>query len=243
MVYIFGCKSFNSEAFMIGKIDTIINSEKSYLLYYSQNMKFNDSTKYFQKDDSLIDARFFFNELAQGRYFPLKSENGNEFKLVYIKDWPISEVQGLIQGVGLQQLNKVKLIGKTLINGEFETVDKKIFDSTFIKDKIVFAKFWFIKCVPCVAEMPELNQIVLKNQSNKEFIFLSFAFDKRDALIDFLSKNKFSYEVFPVPESYVFDTLGIQSFPTHLLVINNKIIKIIKGKTEIISLIEKYKHK
>lgn len=238
-----GCTSEKKFEFNEQNVRKIISLEDSYYSYYAKYMRFSDTTIYLSERDSLIQPQHFFEQLRKGNYFPLNSNCGRSFKLVNISKWPEEQVKKLIQGVSIQQLKRINLIGKTLIKEKNLSINSKLFDSSSLMGKVVFAKFWFINCVPCVEEMPQLNEIVLQNKDNDKFVFLSFAFNKPNDLKKFLAKTTFNYEVFPVSTSFVLDTLGIESFPTHLLVLNNKVVKILKDKSEINLLIDQYKLK
>ena len=63
------------------------------------------------------------------------------------------------------------------------------------KGKIVVINAWFIGCVPCIAEMPELNQLVNSYAKEKDIIFLGLTPDKTEELSKFLQKKSFKYSV------------------------------------------------
>ena len=84
--------------------------------------------------------------------------------------------------------------------------------------KVVVLKCWFIHCLSCVQEMPELNEFVEKYKSKNDILFISLAFDSKEKLDSFLLTDKFSYAVLPVPQSFMEDSLKVSGYPTHFII-------------------------
>ena len=88
-----------------------------------------------------------------------------------------------------------------------------------LKGKVVVLNFWFIKCKPCILEMPQLNELKkLYNSNDVEFIAITF--DKKEIVENFLETNTFDYNI----ASNAIDAIkihGVNSFPTNM-VINQK---------------------
>ena len=84
------------------------------------------------------------------------------------------------------------------------------------KGKIVVINFWGIGCKPCVAEIPELNELA-KEFKNKDVIFLAIASDKKKRLERFLKTHPFNYRV--VPEAWpIFELYKIAAIPVHIVI-------------------------
>lgn len=238
---IVGCNSNPEITFNAKDLNKVIQSDSNYFKYSIRNLNFNDSSLYFNEYDSMVNNLYFFQKLCDGLYFPIKSDNYNAYKLFKVVKWPKDDVNDLVRGYALQQTRRITLINKELINVPIKDINNNILDSNSIKNKLVFVKFWFINCTQCVLEMPELNMIVDKYKDRDDILFLSFAFDEPKKLKIFLDKTTFKYKVISVDKSYVLDTLGIQIFPTHLLVRNNQIKKILKGPSEISEILKSIK--
>lgn len=218
-------------------IDTLIGVKENYSQYSLSNFKFEEDAVFTNENDSIISRLEFFENVYKNSFFPLKATNGNYYKLVKIKYWPNKNIYAWVSGVGFRHFKEESLIGKILLKKALVDMQGNTIDSNFIKGKHVFVKCWFIKCIPCVAEMPELNKIVNKMKDRKDIVFLSFAFDKRDSLKVFLEKTDFKYKVLPTYKIPEIDSFGFVSFPTHLYVENNKIIKVI-NKDQILDIIK-----
>jgi thiol-disulfide isomerase/thioredoxin len=84
------------------------------------------------------------------------------------------------------------------------------------KGSVVALNFWFIGCKPCIMEMPELNQLVVKyKEENVKFI--AVALDSRDKLVPFLQRMKFDYDIVPDARNLAkkYDVTG---YPTHFII-------------------------
>ncbi|WP_443945048.1 TlpA family protein disulfide reductase [Pedobacter sp. AW1-32] len=106
-----------------------------------------------------------------------------------------------------------------------KTVQGKIFDSKSLKNKIVLINFWFEKCPPCVAEMPELNRLVETYQS-KDIRFIAITTDPVAKARIFQKKMSYQYEVVCMSLTQIQQLNINNGFPTNVLVgANGKIIK------------------
>ena len=88
-----------------------------------------------------------------------------------------------------------------------------------LRGKVVVLKFWFLKCKPCIEEIPHLNKLKKEYQTNN-VEFLAITFDKKEMVEQFLLNIPFNYKI----ASNAMDAIrihGINSFPTNM-VINQK---------------------
>ena len=77
--------------------------------------------------------------------------------------------------------------------------------STF-KDEVVFVNFWATWCPPCVAEMPDINDLYQEmNQEGVQFVLISLD-DSFDKAIRFVDKKDFDFPIYklasPLPAVY-----------------------------------------
>nr|WP_321485118.1 TlpA disulfide reductase family protein [uncultured Draconibacterium sp.] len=91
-----------------------------------------------------------------------------------------------------------------------------------LSGKIIVLDFWFTKCAPCVASIPELNHLV---KQFPETVFLSVTFDKQELIDKFLDKMVMYYPIGSDPEQKTIRAYGVSSFPETFLIDENGIIK------------------
>jgi len=82
-------------------------------------------------------------------------------------------------------------------------------------DKPVFLHFWFINCPPCIKEMPMLNE--LKNKYQSQMDFVSVTFEPEERVKEFLSRKSFGFRHITGQELWIKE-LGVFSYPTTLIV-------------------------
>ena len=91
-----------------------------------------------------------------------------------------------------------------------------------LSGKIIVLDFWFTKCAPCVASIPELNHLA---KQFPEIVFLSVTFDKQELIDKFLDKMVMYYPIGSDPEQKTIRAYGVSSFPETFLIDENGIIK------------------
>jgi len=95
-----------------------------------------------------------------------------------------------------------------------------------LKGKVVVINFWFLKCAPCIQEIPELNKVALEFK-DKDVVFVSFSFDDKKLIEKFLETKKMEYN--PVANSLsVSKSYNITSYPTNIVIDQNGIVSFIK---------------
>lgn len=120
------------------------------------------------------------------------------------------------------------------------------FGKTYLKDeKIICINLWATWCVPCVEEMPMLNKIKEKYQSeNIEFLSMSIDTDSIK-LKKFINSNKFKFKDITIQNleyknailNYLEnkpleENISSQSIPKTYLIKNNKVVFKIDGEAD-----------
>lgn len=90
------------------------------------------------------------------------------------------------------------------------------FDSASLKGKVLVLNFWSTGCGPCVAEIPDLNQLVQK-YGTRDVIFLALAGESNDWLVPFLAEHPFAYQIIPAAGA-VFTSYQVSSLPVHVVI-------------------------
>ncbi len=142
-------------------------------------------------------------------------------------------------------------IGNVRIGKQNDTLGiSQVFDiqqSNFAKnylqsDKVICVNLWATWCVPCIKEMPMLNDIK-KNYSDKNVEFLSFSVDTDSVkLREFLKKDKFDFKDITfenleyrtsilnyLAERPIDYKISQYSVPVTYLIKNNEVIKELNG--------------
>lgn len=86
----------------------------------------------------------------------------------------------------IQKNKKFPSVKLESLNGESLTVQD-------FEGKYVILNWWATTCAPCRKEIPGLNKLVKKYKTNKNVVFLSIAFDKKERLENYLKYNEFMY--------------------------------------------------
>ena len=92
--------------------------------------------------------------------------------------------------------DRKELDGTTLNGLVIEDIDGNIHTLESLKGKVVLMNFWFIHCKPCVAEIPDLNELKTKFK-DKDVVFLAVALDNKKSLDKFLELHPFDFTIIP----------------------------------------------
>lgn len=95
-------------------------------------------------------------------------------------------------------------------------IDGNSFKLSEYRGKVVVLNFWFIKCAPCVMEMPDLNEVV-SMYDPEDVVFIGITFDSQELVEQFLQSTTFNYTITPNANDAV-SIYGVQSFPTNMII-------------------------
>jgi peroxiredoxin len=186
---------------------------------------------------NIISKESFLKQISTGEYIALKID-GTELKYKLFKLNPSVdyEIKTQIKRLGDDAFVKYKMEGIQMPDFEFKDLNGNVYTNESIKGKIVVLKCWFINCMQCIKEMPELNELVKEYKKRKDVLFISLASDSKEKLDSFLLTHKFSYAVLPVPETFMGGPLKVSGYPTHFIIDRTGIIrKVVYDYHEMIS--------
>lgn len=109
------------------------------------------------------------------------------------------------------------LTGKDLPDFKGLTVNKKTFTRADLKNQVVVINFWFEKCPPCIAEMPELNKLVDKYKQ-KDIRFIGITHDAPTLAKHFQQRNGYKYEIVSMSKDEIRKLNINHGFPSNILV-------------------------
>ena len=207
--------------------------------YQSNTISLSSDFEGFDVEFNKIDKKLFLEKLTTGNFIPLRLSplNGIEqYKLFKLGVHADERIGTTIKNTSLTTLQYYKLEGIRFPEFDFTDLNGTNYTSESIKGKTTVFKTWFINCKACIAEFPELNAFV---ESHKDFNFVSLALDSEAELNKFLASKTFKYETVANQKQLIQGTLGLQTYPTHIVVDENGfILKVVNNATEMISFLE-----
>ncbi|HUC79415.1 MAG TPA: TlpA disulfide reductase family protein [Flavisolibacter sp.] len=82
--------------------------------------------------------------------------------------------------------------------------------------KITVVNYWFISCMPCRIEIPDLNNLVTKYASDS-VRFVAIGLDDEESIKKFVKMLPFSYQLVD-DGRYLADRNGVRGYPTHAII-------------------------
>jgi peroxiredoxin len=173
-----------------------------------------------------VDKGAFLEQLAEGNLIALQTASKNDTPVYKLHKPETShpDIESTSKQLALNELANFRMEGKELPEYAFTDLEGNRYTKANTKGKLLVVKCWFIRCVACVKEFPELNELVTANKQREDILFLSLAMDDAPALKAFLTKRLFHYAVVANQDKYMSEALGITQYPTHLLVNSEGIV-------------------
>ena len=188
-------------------------------------------------DSIKIDKRTFLNKLETENVVAFKTKilEGQSVYQLFKLNSNDRSIKATIKQMASTEIEHLKMEGVEIPDFNFTDLNGKIYNKSSTKGKIVVLKCWFIHCVACVKEFPELNKLVDENHGRNDILFISLALDSKDSLLNFLKTKDFKYATVPNMMNYLTNKLNITEYPTHLLIDRNgKILKIVSRIDDLI---------
>ena len=218
----------------------IVKDIMSWLYYQRDHLAW--STDYVTLDTSLhaISKSEFLECLTTGRYLPLKIKTSDAlcYQLYELGKSVDKDIVVAIKNMAKNELHYYKMEGLPLPDFNFIDLDSNVYNKETIKNKIVVLNCWFVRCIPCVAEMPSLNQLVKQFEKRKDILFVALALDPADDIRKFLNKNIFKYAIVSDKEDYLSNKLKIIGYPTQLIINRQGVIVKVLESNKISELID-----
>ena len=104
----------------------------------------------------------------------------------------------------------------------FSTVQGDSISTRDSVGKILVVNWWATTCLPCIAEMPGLNELVERFKPSGQVEFLAVALDEPETLVRFLKRHEFDYD-HALGSSDHTEIFG-ETFPRHVVVDGNGIV-------------------
>jgi len=210
--------------------------------YTYNNIRLSQDFIGMDTDGAVIDKPAFISKLMTGTVFAYKTgtKQGRDIYQLYTLHTQDESIKAVIQQSAATEMEHYKMEGRPMPAFSFNDLDGNHYSNESVKGKLLVIKCWFIHCVACVKEFPELNQLVNRYKGNNQVLFVSLAFDKKDALEKFLKTKEFSYAVVPDMKAFMNEDLSIKMYPTHLLIDRSgNIVKVVNRIGDLVPFIEK----
>jgi len=148
---------------------------------------------------------------------PVRDEDGN---LLYMQMRKATEEERKEMGLTSMLPDSADIIGKRAPDFTMTDLNGHEISSETTKGKVVVLNFWFVSCKPCIAEIPELNEVYKTYKNNSDVVFASITFDKKEKVDVFLEKHPLQYPVVSDAKEIctLFKTSG---YPTNLVIDKN----------------------
>ncbi len=191
------------------------------------NTKIDENTVVLDEQGNALAYKIWQAFLRTGDYSLKRTSANAAFQLYRMtpQEKAISEQRKLANMVNLPRpmLSKAFTDGEKFKPERFTDINGEKFDLKKDNNKIYVINFWFINCPPCKQEIPELNELVEKYKDNTDVVFLAVALDEKYELKQFLKTTPFLYHI--VEGRFYADKYGVQSFPTHVVVGKDGLVK------------------
>ena len=227
-------------------IDALTKDYMTWYTYTYYNVRLSEDFIGLDLDSTKIDKTSFLNKLNNGKLaaYKIKILNGQPVFKLYKLNSKDERIIATIKQLASAEMEYYKMEGHEIPKYNFKDLNNQTYSNTSTKGKILVLKCWFIRCVACVKEFPELNTLVTENKDRKDILFVSLAMDTKEELVNFLKTKEFKYEVIPNTKSFMLDEMHITGFPTHLLInTEGKIIKVTERIEDLIPYLDKEKAK
>lgn len=211
----------------------LIKSFTKWWTYHYAEIKLSSDFIPYDVDGRQIAKANFLQSIITGKYIPIALQaDTRSYRLYPLPDNADTDIRTTVMTVVGKDYAYFLKEGTIFPAFSFEGLNGQLYNNTNTKGKILVLKCWFINCVPCVAEMPALNQWMKAYKKRDDILFLSVAFDAKEDLRSFLSRVKFNYVATRVDQSFLENTVGVSGYPTHILINKDGVILKMVSKHE-----------
>lgn len=189
-----------------------------------------------------ISKQEFLEQLVTGEFIAIKirsNEPRNKYRLYRLDENADDAIEYTVASDSYREYKHFMMEGKDFPDFSFTDLQGRKYSNEDLLGKTLVVKTWFLRCKPCIEEMPQLNELVAAYSDREDVVFLSLSTDPEDELEKFLTEREFNYPVVPNSKSFIEQTLGVNIYPTHIIVDQSgKIEKVVNTAEEMIEALE-----
>lgn len=98
---------------------------------------------------------------------------------------------------------------------QLKTAQGREFSDKNFQSKLTLVNFFFDKCAPCIAEVPDLNQFAL---DHPEIQVIAVTSDSQTKVDQFVKEHRFNWPILFDARKLISNDLGVTTYPTFMLV-------------------------
>jgi thiol-disulfide isomerase/thioredoxin len=186
------------------------------------SMKLDGTIPIYDANGKKIGAMEVIKAMQSGEGVPVRYINDSkEIKAYVLRPTTDEEKQKIKDKIKKIGATKNQMVGKAAKPFTVKDMFGKTYSLKSLKGKVVVLNFWFVECMPCIKEMPELNNLV-KKYKGKDVVFLAIANSDKAKILKFQKKNSFKYIIAPKGDKdTVIENYNINAYPTHIIIDKN----------------------
>lgn len=122
----------------------------------------------------------------------------------------------------MKEMEQRKITLQNLIGCEapdltLQAVDGQEIDFQKLKGQVVVLNFWLLTCPPCLAEIPQLNELVAEFEE-AAVSFIAITRETPEDVLDFVAKRPFNYQLISSDKKYEKDFCVIMGYPLQMII-------------------------
>lgn len=222
---------------MVAEPEVVLHDFNSFWVYWNDYVFLQNDFTGLDTNGNRVSSERFLEQLTTGGYLPIRyvtSDTLRQYKLVKFDTATHRNISETIAMYSQHYLTGFKMRSVPLPEFQFTDIYGTPFNKQDCQGKIVVINCWFIHCVACVQEMPDLNKLVEKYKGHHDIIFLGLASDTKEQLLDFKKKRQFDYHLIPNKGNYMQNSLQIFEYPTQIVIDRaGKIFRVVNSYAEL----------
>jgi len=195
---------------------------------YNKKIMLSRDFKALDTQSKEISKKAFLNALTNENLIPIRLKSADSvynYKLFKILPKSDTSIKATINQEAFDALKNYEMEGKPFHEFSFKDLDGNLVTNESMKGKIIVIKCWYIHCVACIKEFPQVNALASNYKDRKDIVFISLAEDTPEQLKIFLARKPLSYSVIPNMKVYMNEKLDLNAFPTHFILDKEGVIK------------------